>query len=246
MAATPVDGHTQEFEQLAGLSALHVLEGDELARFERHAAQCEICQVMVRLDREALAQVSLVAPEMDPSPDFKARLMRRAAQELAAEAPTFEAQPPEPVELRPRRPSNVIPLWRRSPWVNAVAAVFVLGIATFGAITYENQPIATVELHGTAPGTAVVVVRRSGAAELEMRGVPDPGPGFIYESQQARLHEAKPRCRSKPTPAAAPSPLPGNVAALPSRRASQSCWARSAHDGFAATCGRPGAVRSPV
>jgi anti-sigma-K factor RskA len=182
MAATPVDGHTQEFEQLAGLSALHVLEGDELARFERHAAQCEICQVMVRLDREALAQVSLVAPEMDPSPDFKARLMRRAAQELAAEAPTFEAQPPEPVELRPRRPSNVIPLWRRSPWVNAVAAVFVLGIATFGAITYENQPIATVELHGTAPGTAVVVVRRSGAAELEMRGVPDPGQGFIYEA----------------------------------------------------------------
>ena len=136
---------------------------------------------MLRLDREALAHVSLVAPEMEPSPDFKARLMSRAAQELAAEAPTIEVQRPEPVALRPRRQSNVIPLWRRS-WVNAVAAVFVLGIATVGAITYENQPIATVELHGTAPGTAVVVLRRSGAAELEMHGVPDPGPGFIYEA----------------------------------------------------------------
>ena len=182
MAATPVDDHSQEFEQLAGLSALDVLEGAELERFERHSVQCERCQVMLRLDREALAHVSLVAPEMDPSPDFKARLMQRAAQELVAAAPTVEVERPEPIPLRPGRPSNVVPLWRRSPWMNAVAAVFVLGIATVGAITYENQPIATVELHGTAPGTAVVVVRRSGAAELEMRGVPDPGPGFIYEA----------------------------------------------------------------
>src|ERR671933_1127248 len=83
MPPTPVDDHTDEFEQLAGLSALDVLEGDELARFERHAAGCERCRLMERLDREALARA---APEMDPSPDFKARLMERAAQELAATA----------------------------------------------------------------------------------------------------------------------------------------------------------------
>jgi anti-sigma-K factor RskA len=181
MAATPVDDHTQEFEQLAGLSAMHVLEGDELERFERHAAHCERCQVMLRLDGEALSHLSLLAPEMEPSPDFKARLMRRAAQELAASAPTVGVEQGEPIPLRPR-PSNVVPLWRRSPWVNALAAVFVLGIAIGGAITYENQPIATVELHGSAPGSAVVVVRRSGSAELELHGVPDPGPGFIYEA----------------------------------------------------------------
>jgi hypothetical protein len=30
MASTPVDDHTEEFEQLAGLAALDILVGDEL------------------------------------------------------------------------------------------------------------------------------------------------------------------------------------------------------------------------
>ena len=178
MAATPVDDHTEEFEQLAGLSALRVLDGDDLERFERHAAQCERCQVMVRLDREALRQISLVAPEMDPSPDFKARLMQRAAAELAA-APSVA--PREPIQLRPR-PANVVSFWRRSPWASALAALLVVGLITLGTITYQNEPIAVVELQGSAAGSATVIVRRSGAAELELRGLPDPGPGLIYEA----------------------------------------------------------------
>src|ERR1700674_1972094 len=125
MPNTPIDEHTDEFEQLAGLSALGVLEGDERARFEAHAAECERCRLMVRLDVETLARVSLLAPAMDPSPDFKARLMRRAAEELeqkasAASAPaaTQPASPEgvqgaepvqraEPIRLRPR-PTNVV------------------------------------------------------------------------------------------------------------------------------------------
>jgi hypothetical protein len=79
MSATPVDDHTEEFAQLAGLSALHVLDGDDLDRFETHVARCERCQVIVRLDRETLIPLSLLAPAMDPSPDFKARVMQRAA-----------------------------------------------------------------------------------------------------------------------------------------------------------------------
>ena len=112
MPATPVDGHSQEFELLAGLAALAVLEGDERARFEQHAAECERCRVMVGVDREALAAVSLTAPPMDPSPDFKARLMQRAAAELAAATVLREA--PVRPQLIPR-PANVVPLWRRSP-----------------------------------------------------------------------------------------------------------------------------------
>jgi anti-sigma-K factor RskA len=179
MSATPVDDHTEEFEQLAGLSALRLLEDDDLERFEAHVARCKRCQVIVRLDRETLIPISLVAPAMDPSPDFKARLMQRAAAELAATTATVEA-PREPIPLRPR-PSNVVSFWRRSPWASALAALFVVGLVTAGTITYQNQPIAVVELHGSAPGSATVIVRRSGAAELELRGVPDPEPGFIYE-----------------------------------------------------------------
>src|SRR5260221_13188524 len=96
MSATPVDGHTDEFEGLAGLAALDVLHGDDLGRLQRHAAQCERCQLMVRLDGEALAAVSLVAPPMDPSSDFKVRLMQRAAAELAAGDPARRGSLAEP------------------------------------------------------------------------------------------------------------------------------------------------------
>src|SRR5579864_7376139 len=131
MPPTPVDDHTEEFEQLAGLQALDVLEGDDLRRFEQHAAHCERCRVMVQLDREALA---LAAPEMEPSPDFKARLMQRAAQELAATAQATPAEstiPPQQFStLRPGEvaPPNVVPFRRRAPWASAIAAVLVLGI----------------------------------------------------------------------------------------------------------------------
>jgi anti-sigma-K factor RskA len=213
MSATPVDGHSEEFEQLAGLAALDVLDGDELGRFERHAAECERCRVMLRLDREALAAVSLAAPPMDPSPDFKARLMRRAAAELATSTAveTRHAGPvrPEPIPIRPR-PPNVIPLWRRSPWVATLAAVLVLGLVTFGAYTYENQPVAMYELTGSAPGKAVVIVRRSGAAELELNGVPDPGAGFLYEAWVIP-QGGQPIAAGTTTSGEAKVSLPGNV-----------------------------------
>jgi anti-sigma-K factor RskA len=228
MSATPVDGHSDEFEQLAGLAALNVLEGNDLGRFERHAAQCERCQLMVRLDREALAAVSLVAAPMDPSPDFKARLMRRAAEELAATQHQGVGQPQPgprpPLSALPRageqpgerpipfgpRPPNVIPLWRRSPWVSALAAILVVGLVSFGAYSYENQPIATYELSGSAPGKAIVIVRRSGMAELVMDGVPDPEPGFLYEAWIIP-QGGKPVAAGTTTRGNAEVPLPGNL-----------------------------------
>src|SRR5215472_3072900 len=225
MPPPPVDDHTEEFEQLAGLEALGVLEGDDQARFEAHAAHCERCRLMVQLDREALA---LAAPEMDPSPDFKARLMQRAAAELAtteadgsaqqsnvtpiappkvtplrpaamglpveqpaeaaqpveaveAEPPVEDAQRPEGEEPTPREPAK-IPFWRRTSWASAIAALLVIGIVTVGAFSYQNQVVASYALSGNLGGSAVVNVRRSGATELNLSGVQDPPPGYVYEA----------------------------------------------------------------
>ena len=163
MPPTPVDDHTEEFEQLAGLQALEVLEGEDLQRFEQHAAHCERCRLMVQLDREALA---LAAPEMEPSPDFKARLMQRAADELAANT----AAP------------NVVPFRRRAPWASAIAALLVLGILTAGGYAYQNQVVASYALQGSVGGSAVVNVRRNGSMELNMSGVEDPPAGYLYEA----------------------------------------------------------------
>jgi anti-sigma-K factor RskA len=176
---SPAADHSEEFEQLAGLQALRVLEGDELARFEEHASRCERCRLIMRLDRETLRELSLAAPEMEPSPGFKERLMQRAVAELAASAPAQpEAAPtPEPIPLRP--PSNVVPFRRARTWLTSVAAVLVLAL---GGYAYMNQVIASYQLTGTVAGAATVHVRRSGAVELQMQGLAVPPAGFLYEA----------------------------------------------------------------
>jgi anti-sigma-K factor RskA len=172
MSATPVAAdHSEEFEQLAGLHALRVLEGEERRQFETHAARCQRCQVIMRLDQETLLALSLSAPEMEASPGFKQRLMERAAIELA------EPVPIEPVQLRPR--SNVVPFRRPRAWLTSLAAVLVLAL---GGYWYMNQVVATYQLMGNVPGSATVLVRRSGAQELEMQGLTAPPPGFLYEA----------------------------------------------------------------
>jgi anti-sigma-K factor RskA len=179
MTATPVAAdHSEEFEQLAGLAALRVLEGDELARFEQHARQCERCRTIVRVDSETLRNLSLAAPERDPSPDLKQRLLARAQAELAHPEQTPAPPPEEPVPLRRGRILQV----RRSVWASAIAAIFVIGLVSISAVAYMNQVVASYELAGTAPGTATVVVRRNGSVELQMLGVPDPASGHVYEA----------------------------------------------------------------
>ena len=117
--------------------------------------------------------------------------------------------PAQTIAIRPR-PPNVVSLWRRSPWVATLAAVLVVGLVSFGAFTYENQPVAAYELSGSVPGKAVVVVRRSGAAELEMDGVPDPEPGFVYEAWVIP-QAGKPIAAGIMSTGEARVPLPGDV-----------------------------------
>ena len=169
MPTTPVNDHAEGFEELAALMSLGVLEGDELTRFQQHAANCERCQLLVRMNREALARA---VPEMDPSPGFKQRLIQRAAQELVAE----RAQP-TPM----RRPPSVVPFWRRSAWASALAAALVIGLVSVGAYSFENQVIATYPLSGSLQGSVVVQVRRSGATELDMNNVQSPRANHLYE-----------------------------------------------------------------
>jgi anti-sigma-K factor RskA len=115
---------------------------------------------------------------MDPSPGFKERLLARARAELEEQQ---HAAPPEPVQLQPRSTGKILQ-FRRSVWASALAAVFVIGVATASVATYMNQVVATYVLTGESPGEARVLVRRSGAVELELRGVANPPSGFVYEA----------------------------------------------------------------
>ena len=184
--------HSRDFEELAGLAALRVLEGDELVAFERHSAACQRCAAMVRADREAVVRLGLTAPEMEPSPGFKERLLQRAASELAERSPLpmGEGQGegtalPHPARAA-RRPVplgevRILPLWRRPIWAS-LAAVLILALGGLGAYSYMSQVVTSVVLEGSLGGSATVLVRRSGAAEIELRDVPDPPPGRVYEA----------------------------------------------------------------
>ena len=198
----PAPGHTRDFEELAGLAALRALEGDELSEFERHAQACPRCRAIERADREAVLLLGLTAPEMDASSGFKERLMQRAAAELA-ERPAQARR--EPVPLRPR-----LVLFRRPAWVASLAAVLLIAVAGAGTYSYMNQVVTSVALSGTGPGQAVVVVRRSGAATLEMRGLPNPQPGYVYEAWIIPPNQAPVPAGTTPT-GQADLPLAGQV-----------------------------------
>ncbi len=177
MSSTPGADHSPAQLELAGLYALRVLDGDERATFERHLAGCTICQSAVEADRYTVSALSLVAPEMEPSTGFKERLMRAAAAELEAEAPAaVEPAPPPPPP---------IPIWRRRlvPQLLAAALAVVVGAAALlGVQGYRSQVVSTVPLQGTGPGSAVVLVRRSGAADLQLSGLDPLPPGKVYEA----------------------------------------------------------------
>ena len=79
----PAPDHTPDAESLAGLYAFGVLEGAELARFERHLAGCGRCAEVVDGDQAIVSTLSLTAPEVEPEPGFKERLLARAAAEIA-------------------------------------------------------------------------------------------------------------------------------------------------------------------
>lgn len=77
--------HSANYEALAALSALGLLAGCERRHFECHVAMCDRCQMIITQDRQTIALLSMATGQMEPSPEFKPRLLRRAARELANE-----------------------------------------------------------------------------------------------------------------------------------------------------------------
>ncbi|MDQ3809095.1 MAG: anti-sigma factor, partial [Chloroflexota bacterium] len=86
-----------------------------------------------------------------------------------------------PLELRAGAP-RILAFRRRAVWTSALAALLVLGVAVAAIASYLNQVVAVYPLAGDSPGEAVVVMLRSGALALELRGAGDPPPGYVYEA----------------------------------------------------------------
>lgn len=180
----PAPDHTQDAESLAGLYAFGVLEGADLARFERHLATCGRCAEVVDGDQAIVSTLSLAAPEVEPSADFKDRLFARAAVEVAArgdDAPGAGGGGVGVVPFRAGR-SRSHPL----AWLLPLAAVIVMLLAGGGLL---QRQVAQERIVAVAPlenrlerGQAQLVVRGSGEAVVQLSGFDDLNDGRVYQA----------------------------------------------------------------
>lgn len=180
----PAPDHTPDAESLAGLYAFGVLEGAELARFERHLAGCGRCAEVVDGDRSIVSTLSLTAPEVEPEPGFKERLLARAAAELAErtdEGGTGGTSPTPFRPVRPRRPGTVSLVW-----LVPLAAVM---LALFAGAGLLSQQISSAQIVAAAPlenqaegGRAEVLIRRSGEGVIQLSGFEDLKDGRVYQA----------------------------------------------------------------
>lgn len=64
-----------ELQELAPVYALGALDGDDLARFQGHLAECEACRADVRAYGDAAVAIARAAPAAAPSPELRVRVL---------------------------------------------------------------------------------------------------------------------------------------------------------------------------
>src|SRR6266542_3900385 len=86
----PPRAHSEDDEHSAGLYVLDMLGAPERDAFERHLAQCQLCQQLVVQDRSVLERLNESAVERDPGPELKSQIWSQIARDLAAPTPDSE------------------------------------------------------------------------------------------------------------------------------------------------------------
>jgi anti-sigma-K factor RskA len=180
----PAPDHTADSESLAGLYAFGILEGAELARFERHLAGCGRCTEVVEGDQAIVSALSLTAPEVEPEAGFKERLLAQAEAELAErgdEGGSGIGDLTAFTPMRRRRPSGP-PL----AWLAPLAAIVLALLAGAGLLSREiasQQVVVVAPLENrTGGGRAEVLVRRSGEGVIQLSGFEDLQGGRVYQA----------------------------------------------------------------
>lgn len=86
-------GTEDEMRDVAALYALGALGQHEARSFEEHLRDgCEECAAELREFESAVAALALAAPEAEPSPDVRERLLRRVADDETRRGPAGGAE----------------------------------------------------------------------------------------------------------------------------------------------------------
>ena len=76
----PFSQHSSDHEALVALLALGVLGEGAQRSFTPHLLGCNRCQAIFAQDRQTVAWLSALTPEVEPSVGFEQRLLQRAAE----------------------------------------------------------------------------------------------------------------------------------------------------------------------
>ncbi len=168
---------TDDLHLWSGLYATDALEGDELARYEAHLAECSDCQAEVAGFRETTSH--LAAATAEPAP---AAARDRVMAQIAATRQVSPVVPVAPVvSLASRRRNRLV-------WL-AVAAAFVVlaGVASLA--------IRGLDGRATRAEQIAAIVARPDARTIELRGESGPGAKLVWspaKSQAVLLAENMP------------------------------------------------------
>lgn len=171
----------EQYEENVGAYLLGALPELEAEVFERHLVGCSSCRRELEELRVASQALPRAVEPVLPPPELKESLMN-----------TVWAEAAQREEARPKRRWSrpfLERLPRLTPALATVAAVCVLAIGVGIGIGVSQigggsgRTLAAVVDHSVAPsGTANLRVPGNGeGALLTVQGLPDPGPGKVYE-----------------------------------------------------------------
>ena len=164
---------------------LGALDDAEQRAFEAHLADCASCPDELAGVRPAVQLLATGVEQVEPPDDLRRRLMAQvnAEAELLRTGGAERNAPAVPVRPGPR--------WRatlRLPVAAvALAAALLIGLGVAGGVLLagDNEPgrrvITTQVARGVAPDARARIVVASGVAQLDLRAMPAPPAGKVYQ-----------------------------------------------------------------
>lgn len=174
------EGH-EDWTDAVGAYLLEAMPDDERQHFERHLESCTVCRAEVESLRVASNALPASVAQLTPPPELRDRIMAvvEAEAELLASASGRDADRPE---RRRRRFS--LPSLRPPTALAGVVGVLALGIVVGGQLGDSGPSTETIQAQvnpARAQGAQVKLVRTGGQARLEVRGMPAPPQGRVYQ-----------------------------------------------------------------
>jgi hypothetical protein len=161
----------------AGAWVLQALAEDDAHAFGEHLRGCAECRREVAELQSVADALPLAAPQVVPPPALKGRIMsvvESEAQLLRAAGPAADRPPARRARRRPWAGIRPLPA--------LAAACAILAVAIAGGVLLSGDGGGATTYAAQAPRGADVTVRvEDGRARLDVRGMPAPPPGRVYQ-----------------------------------------------------------------